>query len=154
MGKLLFLVAIWLTASQAKGDAAMGFPVVDLAEVNDNDGLFLGQRLVIWENQNAPVGPASMMAGEFDSKFQPSLKDFPGPAYVKGELWLRVVIHNPESFPQSLVLESRYALTDYISLFQKDLNGLVRGEDHGDRNQVRPDHYAFRSPAFSIMAYP
>lgn len=154
MGKLLFLVAIWLTTGQAKGDAAMGFPVVDLAEVQDNDGLFLGQRLVIWENQNAPVGPASMMAGEFDHKFQPSLKDFPGPAYVKGELWLRVVIRNPEALPRSLVLESRYALTDFISLYQKDLNGFVKGDEQGDRDTVRPDHYAFRSPAFSIMAYP
>lgn len=154
MRRFFNLVAIWLTLGSAVALSASDSLVIDLGRVPDNEGLFLGSQVSFWENQKEPLNPAAMVDGQYDSNFQPSIKDVPGSAYVKGEIWVRLVVRNPEILPRSLVLESRYALTDRLSLYQKDLNGQLKVDEQGDRNEYRPDPYAFRSPTFSLMAFP
>ncbi len=154
MRSLFNLLALWLALGPAVTLAASELPVIDLARVPDNDGLFLGGQLTFWENLKEPLDPLLVLEGQYDSNFTPSLKDIPGPAYIRGEFWLRLVIRNPEAQPRSLVLQSRYALTDHISFYQRDLNGQVHVDEQGDRNEKRSDPFAFRNPSFSLTAYP
>jgi HPt (histidine-containing phosphotransfer) domain-containing protein/large-conductance mechanosensitive channel len=154
MRRLLILLALWLTLDQARGLAAPDVPVIDLGRVPDNAGYFLGAKVAFWTNTSDPMDPEAVIAGLHDVHFQPSQKDIPGPSYIKGELWLRLVIHNPEPQPRSLVLESAYALTDFISFYQKDPNGQIMADHQGDRSLRRPGPTTFRSPAFALTAWP
>jgi signal transduction histidine kinase len=152
-GFSIWLIFCMVMASLA-AHATPRFSVIDLDRVQLNEGLFLGRQLAFWENRGEPKDPAAVFEGQFDGEFQNALKDVPGPAYIQGELWLRLVIHNPEPLPRSLILESRYALTDWLVLYQKDLGGRLQVDIQGDRNEQRTEAYPFRSPAFSLMAYP
>ncbi|WP_176736618.1 7TM diverse intracellular signaling domain-containing protein [Oligoflexus tunisiensis] len=154
MRRLLILLALWLTLGQARALALSQFPIIDLSRVQDNEGFFLGGQVAFWVNTRTPMDPAVMVTGQHDGNFMPSAKDIPGPSHLKGEIWLRFVIHNPEPRPRALVLESGYALTDFISFYQKDPNGQLLADHRGDRSVSRPDPYAFRRPAFALTAWP
>ncbi|HET9241588.1 MAG TPA: 7TM diverse intracellular signaling domain-containing protein [Oligoflexus sp.] len=154
MRRFLIWIAFWLGLGPAVALAALELPVIDLARVQAKQGLFLGARLSFWENQSEPLDPSQVFEGRYDGNFVPSAKDIPGPTFIKGELWLRIVIHNPEASPQSLMLESRYALTDHISFYQKDPDGRMQVDHQGDRNELRTDPFPFRSPTFTVKAYP
>jgi signal transduction histidine kinase/large-conductance mechanosensitive channel len=154
MRRLSFWIAFWLALGPAVALAALDLPAIDLAEVQAKQGLFLGSRVSFWENQSEPLDPAQVFEGRYDSNFLPSAKDIPGPTFIKGELWLRIVIYNPEASLQSLMLESRYALTDHINFYQKDPDGRLHVDHQGDRNESRTDPFPFRSPTFHFKAYP
>lgn len=154
MRRFFIWIAFWLGLGPAVALAELDLPVIDLADVPDKQELFLGSRVSFWENKSQPLDPLQVFEGRYDSNFLPSKKDIPGPTFIQGELWLRIVVHNPEASPQSLVLESRYALTDHISFFQKDREGRLQGEHQGDRNLLRTDRFPFRSPTFILKAQP
>jgi PAS domain-containing protein len=154
MRRFFVWIAFWLGLGPAVALAALDLPVIDLTRVQDKQGLFLGSQISFWENESQPLDPEQVVDGRYLANFVPSTKDIPGPTFIKGELWLRIVIQNPEASPQSLVLESRYALTDSISFYQKDADGRLLVSHQGDRNQVRTDPFLYRSPTFLLKAYP
>ncbi len=152
---LVFIIsAVWLLLSQAVFGSEGVPSSILLGEIPESEALPIGQRVGVWEN----LGPAAELEGLSEGSmlgpFESSQKEFPGPSYLRGELWLKILVHNPESTALPLVLESRYVLTDTVDLYQKNLDGRFQVDRQGDRSLQKRTVDQFRSPAFELLAYP
>ncbi len=153
LGFCIVLLAVYVFSAERSWAESTSSSIM-LEEVQKDVGLFLGRRVSVWENTQAPADPNSIFSMAEDSNFEISKKDYPGPAFFSGELWVRISLYNSGTEMRSFVLESRYPLTDWISVFQKDKNNQVQEEERGDRSKREFELQNFRAPSFYLTVFP
>jgi len=146
---------IWLTfwLLLITGKALAEEPVVSLTMLPNDEPLLIGRYVSYWET-GIETPEADILQGLHDSSFVRSQQDLPGRGFIKNLIWLRLVIDNPGTAPKQIYLDSRYALLDSVTLFQRNSEGIYVSEAQGDNQPQRIGRAPLRFPSFQVLVAP
>ncbi|HYX34168.1 MAG TPA: 7TM diverse intracellular signaling domain-containing protein [Oligoflexus sp.] len=147
--KFWLIFCLLLLAGQARAQD----PVISFSMLNDDEPMLIGRYVMYWDADQETTD-LDVLQGLHDQKFGRSTQDLPGRGFIKNSVWFRIAVDNPGSATEVLYLDSRYALLDSVTLFQKNAQGVYVGEVQGDNQPERRVKPKYRIPSFKLQATP
>jgi signal transduction histidine kinase len=131
------------------GQAAV--PEIDAGAVHE---LLLSRHVMILEDQTAQLTLDDIRSGKHDAEFKAATRDFPGLNSPKARFWLKFSINNTSPESRQLLLENRYPMLDYMTLYQEAADGSLIEETLGDEVPYEKRTEGFRYPAYPLHLKP
>ncbi len=119
-------------------------------KVGEVHQLQLGRSLEILEDPSAQLDLNDIVSGKHDADFKASSRDFPGLNNPTAHFWLKLTVWNQGTEARDLLLENRYPLLDYLTLYQKQADGSYSELTLGDEVGYEHRSIAFRFPVYPI----
>ncbi len=149
VGLLRNLLVFLVLLASAPGAAAM--PEIGNGEVRE---LLLSRSVRILEDRSGIIKVEDIIAGKYDSEFQAATRDFPGLNNPDATFWIKLSIQNHGTTARDLILENRYPLLDYLTLYQEGPDGSQREMTLGDEVPYEKRPVSFRFPVYPIHIKP
>jgi signal transduction histidine kinase len=131
--------------------AFAGVPEIDSGDVRE---LLLGPHVQILEDQTKQLTLDDIRSGRHDAEFKAATRDFPGLNNPNANFWIKFSIHNKTAAAKDLILENRYPMLDYMTLYQTGADGSLKEETLGDEIPFENRTEAFRYPAYPLHLKP
>jgi signal transduction histidine kinase len=131
--------------------AAAAVPEIGNGEVRE---LLLGRSVMILEDRTGQVTLEDVLAGKYDQDFKAATRDFPGLNNADAQFWLKLSIQNHSDKARDLILENRYPLLDYLTLYQEGPDGSRSELTLGDEVAYEKRPIAFRFPIYPLHVKP
>jgi signal transduction histidine kinase len=147
MIRLWPLILVLITA--LPGFAAV--PEVGNREVRE---LLLSRSVLILEDRTRLLTLEDILSGKHDHEFQAVNRDFPGLNNADAHFWVKLSIQNHGLSARELILENRYPLLDYLTLYQQGPDGERMELMLGDEVAYEKRPVAFRFPVYPIHVKP
>src|SRR6476646_5836122 len=107
------LLGLWIGLLSTMAWAST--PVVGDGDVLE---LLLGRSVFILEDKTGQLAFEDIQSGLHDAEFQPATRDLPGLNNPSAHFWVKVSIQNSSAQARDLILENRYPLLDYLTLYE------------------------------------
>jgi signal transduction histidine kinase len=116
--------------------------------------LLLGRSVMILEDRTGLLTLDDILSGEHDHEFQAATRDFPGLNNPDAHFWVKLSLEHHGTAPRDLILENRYPLLDYLTLYQVGPDGARLELTLGDEVAYEKRPVAFRFPVYPIHVQP
>ncbi|MDQ3232915.1 MAG: hypothetical protein M3Q07_13940, partial [Pseudobdellovibrionaceae bacterium] len=126
-------------------------PEVSSGEVRE---LLVSRSVSILEDRTRQLVLDDILSGQHDDKFQPATRDFPGLNNQDAHFWVKLTLHNTSPVTRDLILENRYPLLDYLTLYQLHADSPREGLTLGDEVAYEQRPVEFRFPVYPIRVAP
>ena len=121
-------------------------------DINDEpiQGQILDKELAIFEDSTAMLNLADIRSGAFDSEFNIPKHEFPALFNPKANFWVKLTLQNGARQARDLIIENRYPMLDFLTLYQIQTDGSYSALTLGDEVDYEQRPIAFRFPAYPI----
>jgi len=116
--------------------------------------LLLSRSILILEDRSHQLTLDDILSGRHDHEFQPAARDFPGLNNAEAHFWVKLSIQNDGPTRRELILENRYPLLDFMTLYQWQADGTLQEKTLGDEVAYEERPIAFRFPVYPISLEP
>ncbi len=151
MGKGLIPILLWIFSAQAILAETVSLKIASETDVKE---MLLGRHLYILKANDSAITEQDVLAGKYDEKFELSTKDFPNQGLLAHEIWVRLTLDNLGQERIKLLLESRWAFLDFVTVFQKKLDGSYDSLTLGDIPSFKDRPIEYRVPVFPLGVNP
>ncbi|WP_176736519.1 7TM diverse intracellular signaling domain-containing protein [Oligoflexus tunisiensis] len=142
---------LWLVLLLTALPGLAAVPEVGSGDVRE---LLLSRSISILEDRSSQLTVDDIRSGRHDHEFQAATRDFPGLHNATGTFWVRLSIQNNKNEARDLILENRYPLLDYLTLYQFAADGGRQELTLGDEVAYENRPVAFRYPVYPIHLEP
>lgn len=151
MGKILALLFFYLYFSSPLKADTVSLKIPHEAKVNE---VLLGRHLYILKVNETTSSEQDVLAGKYDTQFELSKKDFPNEGLLTQDIWVRLTLDNQSQDDIKLLLESRWAFLDFVTVFQKGRDGNYESLTLGDVPSFAARPIEYRAPVFPLHIKP
>ncbi len=144
-----FLILLFFMLQDRTVFAAI--PEIDAGPVRE---LLLGRHVLILEDPTGTLTIDAIRSGRHDQEFKAATRDFPGLNNPSAHFWIKFSVQNNGSEARDLILENRYPMLDFMTLYQAGPDGSLREETLGDEIPYEKRSVAFRYPVYPIHLKP
>lgn len=134
--------------------ALPGFAAVPEIGNGDVRELLLGRSVMILEDLGGQLTIDDVLSGKHDHEFQAATRDFPGLNNAGAQFWIKLSIQHHGASARDLIMENRYPLLDYMTLYQVGPDGSRLEQTLGDEVAYEKRPIAFRFPVYPIHVKP
>ncbi|MBF0443816.1 MAG: Hpt domain-containing protein, partial [Oligoflexales bacterium] len=125
-----------------------------LLDRNEYESFSIGKNLLLFEDGTNSLTFDDIQTHSLLGRFHISVKDTPVWGQTQSTIWARINFNNEKPEPMHLLLESRYATTDYLTIFSPSSDGTYRSLTLGDRIAFAKREIKHRYPIFKISVPP